>query len=84
MERVTDPMTRDALLHLHGFDLTYTGDGKVGRSVSTDWLHSEEDITTGFSRWQKATAEYDHDPVGYRARARQCALELLRKEQREF
>jgi hypothetical protein len=79
-ERVTDPMTRDALLHLHGFDLVCFGDGKVGHGGGTDWLHSEEDIAAAFARWQTATAEYDRDPAGYRAKARKRALGQLRKE----
>ncbi|MGW4524055.1 hypothetical protein [Amycolatopsis sp. NPDC004378] len=82
-ELVTDPMTRNALLHLHGFDQAYTDDGEVGHGVSTDWLHSEEDIVAAFTRWQAATAEYDEDPAGYAARARQRALAQLRREQAE-
>jgi hypothetical protein len=82
-ERVPDPMTRNALLHLHGFDQAYTGDGEVGHGVSIDWLHSEEDIASAFTRWQTATAEYDQDPAGYAARARRRALEQLRREQAE-
>ncbi|WP_284750655.1 hypothetical protein [Amycolatopsis sp. RTGN1] len=81
--RVPDPRTRDALLHLHGFDQAYTGDGMVGHGVSTDWLHSEEDIATAFARWQTATTEYDKDPAGYASRARQRALEQLRQERPE-
>ena len=82
-ERVPDPMTRNALLYLHGFDQAYTDDGKVGHGVSNDWLHSEEDIASALNRWQAATAEYDQDPAGYAARARRRALEQLRKEQAE-
>lgn len=81
-ELVADPMTRNALLHLHGFDQAYTPDGEVGHGVSTDWLHSEEDIAAAFTRWQTATAEYDQDPVGYAARVRRRALEQVRKEPR--
>lgn len=80
--RVADPMTGNGLLHLHGFDQAYTGDGKVGHDVSSDWLYSEEDIAAAFVRWQQAVAEYDQDPAGYSARARQRALEQLRKLER--
>jgi hypothetical protein len=83
LERVTDPMTGNALLHLHGFDLAYTADGLVGHGVSLDWLHSEEDIAAAFARWQAATAEYDRDPAGYAARTRQRALDRRRAEQPE-
>jgi hypothetical protein len=83
MERVTDPMVRNALLHLHGFDQAYAEDGLVGHGASTDWLHSDEDIAAAFARWQTATTEYDEDPAGYAARARQRAFEQLRKERPE-
>lgn len=79
-ERVTDPMTGSALLHLHGFDQACTADGLVGPGASTDWLHSEADIAAAFTHWQTATAEFDRNPAGYRAKARERALELLREE----
>ncbi|MFJ1764846.1 hypothetical protein ACIOD2_31285 [Amycolatopsis sp. NPDC088138] len=78
-ERVADPMCRTALLHLHGFDQAWTGDDLVGHGVSLDWLHSDEDIASAFTRWRTAAAEYDRDPAGHVAGIRRRTLAQRRR-----
>jgi hypothetical protein len=76
---VPDPSVRDALLRLHGFDMTYRPErpGLVTHGPPGLYVHSQQHIVDELSRWRASCVEYDADPVGFRRRALERAAAYL-------
>jgi len=70
---VGDPRVWDALLHLHGFDMTSQPErpNLVWHGPPGIYVHSHQHIVAELSRWRTRCADYDADPDGFRQRARE-------------
>jgi hypothetical protein len=64
---VDDPMVRNGLQYLHGFDLVRVPDqpGKVRHAQNGDFLRSDGQIAQELERWLDNCEAYDADPDGY-------------------
>jgi hypothetical protein len=77
---IPDPLTKKALQYLHGFDMAYDSKNHIGHDISLKWVYSKQDIADILTRWQAECLEYDQDPVDFKRRARQRALEEITRE----
>jgi hypothetical protein len=70
---VRDPMVWNALLHLHGLDMTYRPErpGLIGHGPPGLYVHSDQHIIDELSRWRTRCVDYDADPANFRRRARE-------------
>lgn len=74
---VEDPMLRNALQYLHGFDLTRdSGNPSVMRhdKGGDGYVHSDEEIADALARWEANCRLYDSDPAAYLRQAKERAL----------
>jgi hypothetical protein len=69
--RVGDAMVWNALLHLHGFDMTSQPErpNLVRHGPPGLYVHAHQHIVAELSRWRTRCADYDADPDGFRQRA---------------
>src|SRR5690606_36891970 len=59
---IDDPMVRNALQHLHGFDLMRdASDGTVRHGAGESYVHSDDDIQRALNRWLANCQEFDAD-----------------------
>jgi hypothetical protein len=82
---VEDPMLRNALQHLHGFDLTYdSGNPRVMRhnKGGERYVHSDEEVADALAQWEANCRLYDSDPAAYLRQAKERALSSHKDDNR--
>ncbi|QKV92448.1 hypothetical protein HUT19_12370 [Streptomyces sp. NA02950] len=79
---VADPMVGNALLRLHGFDMTRNpmNASLMRHGEQGEFVHSRESIAEAFQKWCAECSQYDADPEGFRAGRRAAVREFLRRE----
>ncbi len=83
---IQDPMVRNALQHLHGFDLVSVPGqpGTVRHSLSGPYLRSLFQVAQEYKEWRRNCDVYDADPEGYMRSAKERARrEMAHLEARE-
>jgi hypothetical protein len=80
---VADPMVGNALLRLHGFDMTRNpmNVSLMRHGEQGEFVHSREWIAESFQKWRAECNKYDADPEGFRAERRAAVREYLRREE---
>lgn len=76
---IDDPMVRNALQHLHGFDLTRNSNDEdaVRHGAGEFYVHSDAEIEHALNRWLANCEEFDADPKEYIERAKRQAASRL-------
>jgi len=79
---VGDAMVWNALLHLHGFDMTAQPErpNLVSHGPPGLYVHSHQHIVAELSRWRTRCVGYDANPDGFRRRARERFEALLARD----
>jgi hypothetical protein len=72
-------MVRNALQHLHGYDLTRDSDHPeiVRHSSSGSYIRSLQDVAVELEQWFSDCEAYDADPETYARTAKARALRAL-------
>jgi hypothetical protein len=79
LNEIADLMVRNALQHLHGYDLTRDAKpiGVVKHSSSGRYIRSLEEITHELYQWRSNCDAYDADPDAYVRASRERAIKAL-------
>ena len=78
---VADPMVRNGLQHLHGYDLMAESDrpSVVMHGQGDSYVHTPGDIEDQLTTWRANCILYDADPAGYSRTVRARAVENMRR-----
>ncbi|MDW6059737.1 hypothetical protein SAZ11_19230 [Streptomyces sp. FXJ1.4098] len=80
---VADAMVGNALLRLHGFDMTRNpSDASLVRHGGQgEYVHSRQWIAESFQKWCVDCRKFDVDPEGFRAERRAAMRDFLRRDE---
>lgn len=79
LRKITDLMVRNALQHIHGYDLTRDSERPetLRHSSSGRYIRSLQDVAEELDQWLSNCEAYDADPEAYVRSARERALKAL-------
>lgn len=79
LRKITDLMVRNALQHIHGYDLTRDSEHPeiLRHSPSGRYIRSLQDVAEELDQWLSNCEVYDADPKTYVRSARERAFKAL-------
>jgi RHS repeat-associated protein len=79
LRQLRDAMVRNALQHLHGYDLVRNPDHpeRIRHAPEGDFIRSLDTVAQELEQWHSDCRAYDADPQGYALAARRRALDAL-------
>jgi hypothetical protein len=79
LRRIPDQMVRNALQHLHGYDMARDSEHPeiVRHSSSGNYVRSLQEVAGELDRWLSDCEAYDVDPKAYAHAAKERALRAL-------